>query len=61
MPAFELLNDEELDALVDYVKYLSIRGHFEKYLMNEVPGLDALLFCRPISKANGLTQCLVRP
>ena len=47
MPAFELLNDEELDALVDYVKYLSIRGHFEKYLMNEVPGLDDAPFLSP--------------
>ena len=40
MPAFRLLADEEIDALVDYVKYLSIRGNFEKYLMMEVPTLD---------------------
>jgi len=47
MPAFELLQDEELDALVDYVKYLSIRGNFEKYLMNEMPGLDDAPFLSP--------------
>ena len=40
MPAFKLLTAEELDALVDYVKYLSIRGNFEKYLMIEVPAID---------------------
>jgi len=47
MPAFKLLNDDELDALVDYVKYLSIRGNFEKYLMTEVPGLDDAPFLSP--------------
>ena len=40
MPAFDLLDEKEIDALVDYVKYLSIRGNFEKYLMIEVPNLD---------------------
>ena len=40
MPSFKKLSDEEIDALVDYVKYLSIRGNFEKYLMLEVPALD---------------------
>ncbi len=39
MPSFHSLSDEHLDALVDYVKYLSIRGEFERYLMSEVPRL----------------------
>ena len=33
MPSFALLPDEELDALVDYVKYLSIRGQVERALL----------------------------
>ena len=40
MPSFKKLSSEEIDALVDYVKYLSIRGNFEKYLITEVPALD---------------------
>ena len=44
MPSFKKLikkkSTEEIDALVDYVKYLSIRGNFEKYLILEVPALD---------------------
>ena len=40
MPSFRTLPDEELDALVDYVKYLTIRGQYERYLLAEVPGLD---------------------
>jgi hypothetical protein len=35
MPSFRLLADEELDALVHYVKYLAIRGAVERSLMLE--------------------------
>lgn len=35
MPSFRLLNDEELDALVDYVIYLSVRGEVERQLLTE--------------------------
>jgi mono/diheme cytochrome c family protein len=33
MPSFKLLPDNEIDALVDYVKYLSIRGQTERMLI----------------------------
>jgi mono/diheme cytochrome c family protein len=35
MPAFNLLTETELDALVHYVKYLSIRGEVERALIFE--------------------------
>jgi mono/diheme cytochrome c family protein len=35
MPAFRLLGDDQLDALVAYVKYLSIRGEGERCLIRE--------------------------
>lgn len=35
MPSFRLLNEEDLDALVPYVKYLSIRGEVERALIVE--------------------------
>jgi hypothetical protein len=35
MPSFHLLADAELDALVEYVKYLSIRGAVERALIVE--------------------------
>lgn len=40
MPSFRLLDDEELTALVDYVKYLSIRGQVERALLDEAARLD---------------------
>ena len=40
MPSFRALDDEELDALVDYVKYLSIRGQVERRLIKEIPTLE---------------------
>ena len=35
MPSFKLLPDSEIEALVDYVKYLSIRGEVERRLIDE--------------------------
>lgn len=40
MPSFKTLPDEEIRALVDYVKYLSIRGEFERLLMSELSTLQ---------------------
>lgn len=40
MPAFKTLPDEEVAALVDYVKYLSLRGEYERRLLAELPNLD---------------------
>lgn len=40
MPSFKLLEDSEIDALVDYVKYLSLRGQFERLLISEIDKLD---------------------
>lgn len=35
MPSFRLLNEEDLEALIDYVIYLSIRGEVERKLLTE--------------------------
>lgn len=40
MPSFRLLKDEELDALVDYVIYLSMRGMLERFLIAATRELD---------------------
>ena len=40
MPSFRLLDEAEQDALVDYVKYLSIRGMVERALLEETARLD---------------------
>lgn len=40
MPSFALLNEEELNSLVTYVKYLSIRGQVERVLLEELANLD---------------------
>ena len=40
MPAFRFLKEDELLALVDYVKYLAIRGQYERALLAEVSVLD---------------------
>lgn len=34
MPSFKLLPEDELDALVEYVKYLSMRGEMERELVS---------------------------
>ena len=36
MPSFRLLPDTQIDALVDYVKYLSIRGEVERRLIDDL-------------------------
>ncbi len=40
MPSFKLLSDEEIDTLVNYVKYLSIRGQTERSLIEQIADLD---------------------
>lgn len=40
MPAFHRLEETELEALADYVRYLSIRGQTERYLISELAQLD---------------------
>jgi mono/diheme cytochrome c family protein len=40
MPSFRLLNGFELDALVDYVRYLSIRGETERALIDYAVELE---------------------
>ncbi len=40
MPSFKLLEEEQIDALVDYVKYLSVRGQVERGMINELSQLD---------------------
>ena len=41
MPSFRKLPDRRFDALVEYVKYLSIRGQTELYLLQAVVDEDA--------------------
>jgi mono/diheme cytochrome c family protein len=40
MPSFKLLPDLEVEALVDYVKYLSIRGEVERSLLRETANIE---------------------
>ena len=40
MPSFQTLDDQEIEALVDYVKYLTMRGVTERLLIAEVGALD---------------------
>ncbi|MGD9723678.1 MAG: cytochrome c [Pirellulales bacterium] len=40
MPAFDLLPDSQIKALVEYVKYLSIRGQTEIALINAIADLS---------------------
>jgi mono/diheme cytochrome c family protein len=40
MPSFKLLPDLEVEAMVEYVKYLSIRGEVERGLLQLATGLD---------------------
>ena len=40
MPSFRTLSEDRIAALVDYVKFLTIRGQYERYLMAELSNLD---------------------
>jgi len=40
MPSFALLPDAQIKALVEYVKYLSLRGQTEMYLTNAIADLS---------------------
>ncbi len=40
MPSFRTLAEDEIAALVDYVKFLTIRGQYERYLMAELSNLE---------------------
>ena len=40
MPSFRTLPENEIEALVDYVKYLTIRGQHERRLIAELANLD---------------------
>lgn len=40
MPSFRTLPDDDIAALVDYVKYLTIRGQHERRLIAELSNLD---------------------
>lgn len=40
MPSFRTLPDEEIKALTDYVKYLTMRGQFERLLIAELSSLE---------------------
>ena len=41
MPSFDLLADDEIVSLVDYVKFLAIRGEVERNLVLELSDLEA--------------------
>jgi len=41
MPAFKLLPDQQIEALTHHVKFLSIRGQFERLLIDESSDLNA--------------------
>lgn len=41
MPSFRLLKDEDLEALIDYVIYLTSRGETERSLMNQLTLVEA--------------------
>jgi mono/diheme cytochrome c family protein len=41
MPSFATLPEQEIAALVDYVKFLAMRGQYERYLMEELSNLDS--------------------
>ncbi len=40
MPSFRTLPDDELQSLVEYVKYLTIRGQFEHFMIEQIASLD---------------------
>jgi len=40
MPSFAMLPDKQLDALVAYVKYLTIRGQVERVMLEELANME---------------------
>ncbi len=50
MPSFRRLPDGEIDALIEYAKYLSIRGQTELYVIQSVVDEDATL---PLATGKG--------
>jgi mono/diheme cytochrome c family protein len=57
MPAFTTLPEDEVLALVDYVKYLTIRGEYERRLVAELPGLEG----EPLVDLNVLRSAQPKP
>jgi mono/diheme cytochrome c family protein len=57
MPVFNKLSDQQIDALVDYVVYLSIRGEFERKLMyyavNELDVEKERLYTASLKQSSG--------
>ncbi len=58
MPSFRLLDDDEVDSLVHYVRYLAIRGEVERRLVMEVmTELDTGdLILDPEDRSNALVE-----
>lgn len=56
MPSFAPLSDEDLQALIDYVQYLSIRGETELYLLRTVVDENELL---PLDKDRVIAEAVV--
>ncbi len=43
MPSFKVLDEDEIEAMVHYIRYLSIRGEVERKLIELLPDLDSRL------------------
>jgi mono/diheme cytochrome c family protein len=56
MPSFVLLPQPEIDALVEYVKYLSLRGQVERRLILDLADDDALALNREYLIDTNLTE-----
>ena len=59
MPSFRTMPQEEVDSLIAYVKYLTIRGQFERFLISEVNAMEGepiLDFSMNVAANNGATQ-----
>jgi mono/diheme cytochrome c family protein len=56
MPAFHRLEETELESLADYVRYLSIRGQTERYLISELAQQDNESILSTKHSTNGETS-----
>ena len=56
MPSFAPLPDEDIQALIEYVKYLSIRGETELYLLRLVVDENELL---PLNKESVIDEAVL--